>query len=74
MDRNLKADVHILLEKQAGSEDCRMEIRTAEAWMLVQALALLIIKCAHHLGYSIEELIARLATVLLAPAENKGET
>lgn len=43
-----------------------------EGWMLTQGLALLTIKCAQQLGYGIEEMVARLATVLLAPpAENR---
>ena len=74
MDRNLKAEVHILLDKKAGKEDCRMEVRAEEAWMLMQGMALLTIKCAQSLGYGVEEMIARLATVLLAPAGDEGET
>ena len=71
MERNVKADVHILLEKQAGNEECQIEVRAEEAWMLVQGLALLIVKCARHLGYGIDEIIARLATVLLAPVDDE---
>lgn len=74
MERNMKANVHILLEKQVGNEECKIEIRADEAWMLLQALALLIIKCAQHLGYGIDEMIARLATVLLAPADDGRKT
>lgn len=74
MDRNLSAEVHILLEKKAGEAEFRTELRAEEDWMLVQALALLTIKCAQHLGYGVDEMVARLATVLLAPADGEGET
>lgn len=71
MDKNLNAKVHILLEKKAGEEEFRTELQAEEGWMLTQGLALLTIKCAQQLGYGIEEMVARLATVLLAPpAEN----
>lgn len=74
MDQNMMADVHILLEKQAGNEDCKIEVRAEEAWMLLQGLALLTVKCAQHMGYGIDEMIARLATVLLAPPNENGGT
>lgn len=74
MEQNLKADVHILLDKKAGNEDCQIEVRAEEAWMLLQGMALLTVKCAQHMGYGIEEMIARLATVLLAPAGDEGGT
>ncbi len=74
MDQNMKADVHILLEKKAGEAEFRTELRAEEGWMLTQGLALLTIKCAQQLGYGIEEMVARLATVLLAPADGEGET
>ena len=73
MDRNLSAEVHILLEKKAGEAEFRTELRAEEGWMLTQGLALLTIKCAQHLGYGIEEMIARLATVLLAPGDDERE-
>lgn len=72
MEHSMNASVHILLEKKAGEEEFRTELRAEEGWMLTQGLALLTIKCAQQLGYGIEEMIARLATVLLAPpAENR---
>lgn len=73
MDKNLNAKVHILLEKKAGEEEFRTELQAEEGWMLTQGLALLTIKCAQQLGYGIEEMVARLATVLLAPAEDVKE-
>lgn len=69
MDRSVGAEVHIRLDKQAGTEDCEIEVRAAEAWMLMQALALLTIKCAQQMGYGVAEMVARLATVLLAPQD-----
>lgn len=72
MDKNLNVEVHILLEKKAGEEEFRTELQAEDGWMLTQGLALLTIKCAQQLGYGIEEMVARLATVLLAPpAENR---
>lgn len=73
MEKSLNAKVHILLEKKAGEEEFRTELRAEEGWMLTQGLALLTIKCAQQLGYGIEEMVARLATVLLAPAEDVKE-
>lgn len=74
MEQNLNAEVHILLEKKAGEEEFRTELRAEEGWMLTQGLALLTIKCAQQLGYGIDEMIARLATVLLAPGGEDGGT
>ncbi|MBR4289083.1 MAG: hypothetical protein IKT52_00375 [Oscillospiraceae bacterium] len=74
MEQKLKADVHIRLDKREGQEDCQIEVRAEEAWMLLQGLALLTIKCAQHLGYGADEMIARLATVLLAPVDKDGGT
>lgn len=72
MEQRMNASVHILLEKKAGEEEFRTELRAEEGWMLTQGLALLTIRCAQQLGYGIEEMVARLATVLLAPpAENR---
>ena len=73
MEKSLNAKVHILLEKKAGEEEFRTELRAEEGWMMTQGLALLTIKCAQQLGYGIEEMVARLATVLLAPAEDVKE-
>lgn len=72
MEKDLNIEVHILLDKQAGEERFRTELRAEEGWMLTQALALLTVKCAQQLGYGIEEMLARLATVLLAPREGGG--
>lgn len=74
MDRNLSAEVHILLEKKAGEEAFRTELRAEEDWMLMQGLALLTIKCAQQLGYSVDEMVTRLAVVLLAPPNETGGT
>lgn len=74
MEQNLKADVHILLEKKVGEEEFQTELRAEEGWMLTQGLALLTIKCAQQLGYDIEEMVTRLATVLLAPPNETGGT
>ena len=74
MEQNLNAEVHILLEKKAGEENYTTELRAQNGWMLTQGLALLIIKCAQQLGYGIEEMVARLATVLLAPDGENGGT
>ena len=71
MEQSMNASVHILLEKKAGEEEFRTELRAEDGWMLTQGLALLTIKCAQQLGYGIDEMIARLATVLLAPPENR---
>lgn len=72
MEQSVNANVHILLEKKAGEENFTTELRAEEGWMLTQGLALLTIKCAQQLGCGIEEMVARLATVLLAPAEDRG--
>ena len=74
MEQSLKAEVHIRLDKRAEEDQYEIELQAEQAWMLLQGLALVTIKCAQQLGYGIEEMVARLATVLLAPASENGGT
>lgn len=74
MEQSMNASVHILLEKKAGEEEFRTELRAENDWMLLQGLALLTINCAKTLGYSVDEMVTRLAVVLLAPPNETGGT
>lgn len=68
MEAALAAEVTITLEKKAGSETFRRNIRASSAAAAVNALAVLIREVAAILDMRVEEVLAVIATVLAAPS------
>ena len=65
-------EVRIILEKQAGQESFQASIQASSAAAAINGIAQLVVKLAGNLQWPVEKLVAVLATVLLAPA-NEAE-
>lgn len=67
-------EVRIILEKLAGQESFQVSIQASSAAAAINGIAQLMVKLAGNLQWPVEKLVAVLATVLLAPAEEtEGE-
>lgn len=68
LETALAAEVTITLEKKAGSDTFRRNIRASSASAAVSALAVLVREYAVMMDMTAAEVLAVLATVLTAPA------
>lgn len=65
-------EVRIILEKAAGQESFQASIQASSAAAAINGIAQLVVKLAGNIQWPVEKLVAVLATVLLAPA-NEAE-